>query len=326
MWHEEQKPVFKPSRLPPGPNERLVQVYVEGYEDVAFWRGIFDRHEHAELRFEVNVPQCDNLAKGKQVLIQMIPESGPDMLLCVDSDFDYLFGEQTGQSRLVNHAPYMFHTYSYSAENFLCFAPSLHNICVHATKNDTRIFHFESFLEAYSCTIYPLFLWYACSAQEGVENVFPLIDFRSSVKLNYLEVENNGADTLAWLGRQVEKRLESLHRYRPGWEGYLNALGKRLSARGVTPENTYLFMQGHTLMDNVVMVMLNAVCDHLKSMVNERITSSQKKGVALHNELSNYHNSLRSVRDIILDNEAYKPCFLYKKLHADIEHYVNGLC
>ena len=324
-WYGEQKPVFKPSRLPLGPNTRLVRVYVEGYEDVAFWRGIFDRYEHDELRFEVSVPQRDNLAKGKKVLMQMIPESGPDMLLCVDSDFDYLFGEQTEQSRLVNTSPYMFHTYAYAADNFLCFAPSLHNLCVRATKNDTRIFDFELFLENYSRTIYPLFLWYACSAQEGVENVFPLIEFRSSVKLNYLEVENNGADTLAWLQRQVEKRLESLRRHRPNWDNYLDAFDRRLRKRGVTPESAYLFMQGHTLMDNVAIVMLNSVCEYLKSMAMERITSSQKKGISLHNELSNYNNSLRSVRNILLENEAYKECFLYKKLRNDIERYIADL-
>ena len=324
-WYGEEKTVFKPSRIPLGPNTRLVRVYVEGYEDVAFWRGIFDRYEHEELRFEVNVPQRDNLAKGKKVLMQMAPESGPDTLLCMDSDFDYLFGEQTEQSRLINNAPYMFHTYAYAADNFLCFAPSLHNLCVRATKNDMRIFDFERFMAQYSRTIHPLFLWYACSAQEGVENVFPLIEFRSSVKMNYLEVENNGAGTLAWLQRQVEKRIESLQRHCPGWDGELDAFDKRLRARGVTPENTYLFMQGHTLMDNVVIVMLNSVCEYLKSMAIERITSSQKKGVPLHNEMSNYNNSLRSVRDIVLDNEAYKECFLYKKLRADIEHYIAKL-
>jgi hypothetical protein len=35
-----------PKPLPANPDQRLVRVYVEGYEDVAFWRGIFD-HLHA---------------------------------------------------------------------------------------------------------------------------------------------------------------------------------------------------------------------------------------------------------------------------------------
>ncbi len=31
-----------PRPLPANPDQRLVRVYVEGYEDVAFWRGIFE--------------------------------------------------------------------------------------------------------------------------------------------------------------------------------------------------------------------------------------------------------------------------------------------
>ena len=40
----------------------------------------------------------------------------------------------------------MFHTYAYATENYLCYAPSLHNVCVKATKNDTRIFDFVKFM------------------------------------------------------------------------------------------------------------------------------------------------------------------------------------
>ncbi len=324
-WAYEQKPVFRPLRLPLGERARLVRVFVEGYEDVAFWRGIFDHYETPELRFEISVPPREDLAKGKKVLMGMIPDSCEELLLCVDSDFDYLFSDRTQQSVLVNRSPFMFHTYAYATENFLCYAPSLHSVCVKATKNDTRIFDFETFLTAYSQTIYPLFLWYAYSAQLSTENVFTLLDFKSSVKLNYLEVEENGRGTLEWLGRQVEKRVSSLRHHHPGWDADLDAFGRALARRGVTPDNVYLFMQGHTLMDNVVIVMLHSVCECLKSMTNEKITSSQKHGTALRNELSNYNNSLRSVRDILLDNEKYKECFLYRKLERDIEKYIASL-
>lgn len=313
------------SRLPLDSSTRLISVFVEGYEDVSFWRGIFDSYETPELRFEINVPPREDLAKGKKVLMMMIPQSSPDLLLCADSDFDYLFGEQTEQSKILNKAPYMFHTYAYATENFSCYAPSLHNVCVKATKNDVRIFDFEEFLASYSKIIYPIFIWYAYSAQVKTENVFTLIDFRSSAKLNYLEVEDNGRSTLAWLSRQVDKRLRILEHHHPGWDAELEDFAQQLSERGVTPETTYLFMQGHALMDNVVMVMLHAVCEQLKAMCNDRIAVSTKRGVALRNELSNYNNSLRGVRDILLDNEGYKECFLYKKLQADIERYLSNL-
>jgi hypothetical protein len=71
-------------------------------------------------------------------------------------------------------------------------------------------------------------------------------------------------------------------------------------------------------LDNVVMPMLNAVCDKLKFMAGERITSSAQRGVAFSNEVSNYRNVVASVRDTLVYNEGYKDCPLYRRLHDDI--------
>ncbi len=316
------KPRELASPLPVDSKQRLVKVYVEGYEDVAFWRGIFDHFRNPYLRFEISVPDRGDLPKGKKVLMSMIPHASEELILCVDSDFDYLFADRTPQSKEVNGARYMFHTYAYATENYLCYAPSLHNICVKATKNDTRIFYFDRFMHAYSCTIYPLFVWYAFSAQLASENVFPLVDFKSAVRLGYLDLTDNGANTLAWLQRNVAKREELLRQRNPRMIEPMKLFEEQLRERGLTPETAYLFMQGHTLMDNVVMVLLNSVCEQLRALSIARIVASQKRGVALKNEMSNYNNSLRSIRDVLLDNENYTNCPLYKRLQRDIEKYI----
>ncbi len=98
-----------------------------------------------------------------------------------------------------------------------------------------------------------------------------------------------------------------------------------LRKRGVVPENTYLFMQGHTLLDNVVMPVLEAVCDKLRYMSISRINGSERRGVSLVNEQSNYNNALQDVRSALSFNENYKECFLYRKLKHDIEHYLDAL-
>jgi hypothetical protein len=313
-----------PQPLPYLGTKRLVKVYVEGYEDVAFWRCIFDHFRNPYLRFEISVPTRPDLPKGKKVLMSMIPTSSEEKLLCVDSDFDYLFGERTEQSRTVNNSRYMFHTYAYATENFLCYAPSLHNVCVKATKNDTRIFDFVKFMEEYSLIIYPVFLWYAYSAQMGTESVFTLNDFRSTVRLGYLDIKENGRSTLEWLRGNVSSRLRALKSNYPQMQQPVEEFGRYLrDSKDVVPEQTYLYMHGHTLMDNVVMVLLTDVCDHLRKLSQARISSSSKEGIALRDEMSNYNNSLRSIRDVLLDNENYTSCPLYKRLSLDIEHYLQ---
>jgi len=310
------------TQLPVDPSKRLVRVYVEGYEDVAFWRGIFDHFDNPYYIFEISVPDRPDMAKGKKVLEAMLPRSGEQLLLCVDSDFDYLFQSVREESARIVHSPFMFHTYAYATENYVCYAPSLHNVCVRATKNDRRIFDFERFMAAYSRTIYPLFLWYAYSARESDIDVFQLADFRNSVKINYLEPEDNASATLEWLSRQVSRRRNSLENARPDIAEHIDAFGRELQTLGVEPDDTYLYMHGHTLMDNVVMVALNAVCERLRSLSISRITSSAQRGQALSNEMSNYNNQLRNVRDVLLDNENYTDCFLYHRLSNDIDAYL----
>lgn len=168
-----------------------------------------------------------------------------------------------------------------------------------------------------------MFLWYSYSAQQACQSALPLVDFKNAVRLGYLEVENNGADTLAWLERNIARRLKRLELDHPQIARGLDEFAERLQEKGVTPENTYLFMHGHTLMDNVVMIMLNSVCDKLRTMSINKINSSNKTGLPLKNEMSNYVNSLRSIRDVLLDNENYTSCPLYALLQNDIQDYLT---
>ena len=152
--------------------------------------------------------------------------------------------------------------------------------------------------------------------------MFTLVDFKSSVRLNYLDLEDNGARTIAWLQRNVARREQTLASKHPKQAAELDDFAAQLGRLGVTPETTYLYMHGHTLMDNVVMVLLETVCEKLRQMTAARITASKKEGVALKNEMSNYTNTQRSIRDVLLDNENYQDCPLFKRLYRDIERYM----
>ena len=62
----QHEPVI--GRMPLERGCKLIMVYVEGYEDIAFWRGVFDDYESEEFMFEITVPLRDDLAKGKKVV------------------------------------------------------------------------------------------------------------------------------------------------------------------------------------------------------------------------------------------------------------------
>lgn len=143
-----------------------IQVYVEGYEDIAFWRNILQPYETSKIKFSIDLPSKDSLAKGKPKALQRSSEMdmltrklGKLLIICVDSDYDYLLQGHTDTSKMINENKYIFQTYSYSIENLKCYSKSLHGVCVAAVFKDDKKIDFTELLETYSKIIYELFLW-----------------------------------------------------------------------------------------------------------------------------------------------------------------------
>ena len=158
---------------------RRIVAYVESYDDIYFWRTVLSRFENEKRYFEVMLPSHKKLERGKKsVLMNFVGERiGPDMIACVDADYDYLLQGATLQSQKVLDSPYVFHTYAYAIENLQCYAPTLHDVCVAVTLNDHRIFDFTDYLRQFSEAIFPLFVWSVWAYRTGNHNRFSLQDF-----------------------------------------------------------------------------------------------------------------------------------------------------
>lgn len=296
-------------------------VYVEGWDDIAFWRAIFDDFEQGSGRkFEVMTPARNDMAKGKKVVLGFAEQAGTGLILCVDSDFDYLFDQMTFQSRLVNNHPYVVQTYTYAIENLLCLPSSLGSIAARVTKNDTQIFDFEEFFTRYSQTIYPLFLWYIFASRIDKPNIFTLTDFRNAVRINFLHIEDNGERTLEWLGKQVSFRLSNLQRKYSTYKAEVALFEKTLVERGVKAHETHLYMQGHTLLDNVVKIAMQTVCNELRNIAMARIAASRSEQLTKRNEMGAYNNALRDIDTVIADNVLYKRTIHYAKIVEKIKN------
>ena len=106
----------------------------------------------------------------------------------------------------------------------------------------------------------------------------------------------------------------------------IEGFAEYLRGKGVEPENTYLFMQGHTLFENVTVPLLESICSKLRRLEMEHINDSSAKGTPLMNALDNYRNSTQmGIRNLLLTNTNYKDCFLYKRLRDDIRAYVSRI-
>ena len=318
-------------RLQPRQSRRKIVAYVESYEDIAFWRHILGRLEDETRYFQIMLPDARALAKGKrQALMSALRDValGRNIIACVDSDYDYLLQRATHNSRQLNGNPYFFQTYAYAIENYHCYAPALHEACTTATLNDANPVDLEAFMAHYSRTIFPLFLWNIHFYRQRREGCFPMGEFNQTVRLEHFDPfappsEDRAEATphrgqrpprhrpavppketlrLPRLRHRVERTLRQLEREYPQERGAVARLEGILGGLGVKAEETYLYIQGHHLLDNVVTPLLTPICSRLRNQREEEIRRLAHNREHLQNELSAYHNALTPLSEALKKN------------------------
>lgn len=303
---------------------RRIVAYVESYDDIYFWRTVLSRFENKDFYFEVMLPSHQKLERGKKsVLMNFIGDHvGPDMIACVDADYDYMIQGATPMSKRVISSPYVFHTYAYAIENMQCYAPSLHDTCVAVTLNDHRIFDFEDYLRQYSEAVFPLFIWSVWFYKTGRHNKFSLADFGRVIDPGGFNVQDP-QPSLDHLRRKVGVKVRQLQaEYPDNKEAYLKTK-ETIRSLGVTPQTTYLYIQGHHLFDNVVVPILNKVCNRLRQERQDEIARTARHHMQKRNEMSCYEHSLQDIRQTLKKNTGYQLSPLFQRIQQDVEAYLT---
>ena len=91
---------------------------------------------------------------------------------------------------------------------------------------------------------------------------------------------------------------------------------------GLTPDTAYLYIQGHHIMDCVVLKMLIPVCTVLRREREEEIKRLAEHNEQFRNELTGYENSQVNVAVMLKKNSGYKNLYLYQWLREDIEEFL----
>lgn len=304
---------------------RRIIAYVESYDDIAFWRTLLEEFEDEEHYFQVMLPSATSLAKGKKMVLMNTlntTELGKSLIACVDSDYDFLLQEATSTSRKINRSPYIFQTYAYAIENYHCHADSLHEVCVQATLNDRHLIDFNAFMKRYSQITYPLFLWSVWFYRRHDTHTFPITDFNACIRLHDVNLRHPER-SLHVVQKEVETKLSELETRFPQYLEELEALSFELRKFGVEPDTTYYYIQGHHIMDNVVMKVLNPVCTALRREREQEIKKLAEHDEQFRNELTCYQNSQVNVEVMLRKNSTYKGLYLYQWLKQDIQDFLE---
>ena len=311
-------------RMRPKGRKRRIVAYVEGYDDVFFWRAVLDELETEEVGFEVMLPSRSTLGKGKKVALMNALQKGlgPNLIVCVDADYDYLLQEANETSAFVNQSPYVFHTYAYAIENYQCYAPSLHTVCVMATLNDHDIFDFETFMAAYSRIIYPLLVWSLWCYRYGYGKSFSLQDMAGIIKTGDVNLQNPNV-SLDTLRRRVNSKISSLQRHFQQAKAHYKDVEQQLLRLGVTPDTTYLFVRGHDVFDKVAAPLVTAVCRRLVGEREREIRRLANHSTQRANELSGYSHATANVEEMMKKQTNYKKSPLYRRIIADLQRLLE---
>lgn len=312
------------NRLRPKSARRKIVAYVESYDDIFFWRTVLSPFENESRYFEVMLPSHKKLSRGKkQVLMNWLGERvGTNMIACVDADYDWLMQGATPMSKRILSSAYIFHTYAYAIENFQCLAESLHDVCVMATLNDHAVFDFPRFLSAYSEICFPLFVWSIWAYRTGNHTHFSITALSRACEVGQMKIANPDA-ALDHLRHKAEREVRRLCHLFPQKKEEVDAVRKDLLGMGVTPQTTYLYMQGHALMDNVVVPLLGKVCTHLRREREEEIRRTACHYTQMQNELASYQHSVQDITNMLRRNMGYRQAPVFLRLQEDIRRFLN---
>lgn len=312
--------------IPQQSNERVL-VYVESDEDIAFWNYILSPFgKKHNLDFDIQNPNQNGLEKGKTAVLKFFPNVGSHLILCVDSDYDYLRQSATETSRQLNENEFVFQTYTYAIENYFCYHESLDSLCVDATKNDKKLIDTSKLVKVYSELIYELFVWSIYLNFNSDSEIFPLSDFCDTIKvLDEADVNEQFQTALEGVKTRVAEKLNLLQTEFADNLQDLEQFKESLTALGVNPKNTYLFARGHTIKDNVVLMFLKPICEVLKKAkrdeIREKAQTPQEKG----NQINKYNKECcYKIEDILNNNKEFKSCFLYSKTEEDLVQFIEN--
>ena len=312
--------------LQPKKSRKKIVAYVESYDDVFFWRSLLSEFENDEYYFVVMLPSSESLQKGKKAALmnRLGCGLGQNMIACVDADYDYLLQGATYTSQQIISSRYVLHTYAYAIENFQCYAEGLHEACVMATLNDRSIVDIPAFMRLYSQIIHPLFVWSIFFYRKGMLNKFSITEFNSTVSICSVNLRRP-EEVLDALASRVRRKLNWLESHYPRYRTSVNALKDELSQLGMTPETTYMFVQGHNLFENVVLKLLTPICAQLRRERELEIKMLAEHDMQMQNELTCYQRSQAGINFILRKNTGYKEAPLYQRLRDDVRQFLANL-
>lgn len=254
-----------------------ISVLVEDIYDQRLWECIIENVK-PELRDKIDFPNpVPKGTRGKDVLKKFKDFVSEKLIICVDSDCEYLYDDQVWYI-----AKYIYHTVVYSKENFQCHHLSLNEICKDLTTK--RYDNFQTLLENISRKVAPLFyIWFYLrenQIQSFDETAINNEIFKRILRFQGTEFYQIGDESILY--QKIEERVNdiliSLRNemgeiwYDATFEHDIPEIKKRLLEQYSIQEEKILdFYYGHSVLEEFVQPFMQTIIKILTNLKIEEV-------------------------------------------------------
>lgn len=312
-----------------------ITCYVEGMKDQQFWKDIFQTFAPT-LQIIFYPHSRDNKLKSSKTSVlteNNIKEACATLILCVDSDLEYLLKNEP----LFSH-PYIFHTYTYSIENYKISPIALERIAEKSSYLQTSSFSFVDFIKDYSKITFPLLVYILYFEKIKLEKIAKKQEVVSEILLSEKELKSvlcitlnnrpladNAKDVMTRLQKQVSNVINNIKKKHTNID--LTPIQGILLELNIKEEDTYWYLNGHIMYDCVVKILLKKVIIEYKKEKKECF-KSQEQTTLLTNKQDEYQNLIKETQWETLLNDGYMYCLsslnhcpLIQKIQQDIKKF-----
>jgi hypothetical protein len=308
-------------------NGNDIAILVEDNSDINFWQNVFARFLPTK---KLDFPYRSK-ANGKGEILQYKNYVDAMLIICRDSDNEYLYKEDTSFN-----VPFIYHTYVYSLENFVCHSKILNDICFELTEEQ---FNLLEILEKYSKIVYRILIYWIYCNKDNIKTLRPFLawnDWTSCEIKQVLSLEHDMKIPSVNLGNisdfeALENRVKDFlqkMRNQIESENWLDSFDTHLREIETLLEQTYsisqdrslFYLNGHIIYNYVIFPLMDKIIIFLKE---ENIEIMKKKNIA-EQEISAYKNRTNKDLETLL-RSSYQylfwkhECEFMEKIRKSIE-------
>ncbi len=263
-----------------------VYVYVEDDMDIPFWRRFFKKHEE---RYEITIQPLQINQKelrGKTSLLSKIDLAtlGPNKIICIDSDFDLIIPEYSVYSNDILSNKYIITTHLYSIESFKCHRSNLKQYIYQSTLCNNIVEDIDQIVSDFSILISNLFLILLVSIYKK-DSFYSLADFRND--LSNITYSKRGFEKSK---AYIQERINKMARYQALNSTRIIALESYLKTCTFDRNDYYLLINGHDLMNIIIIPTLKFIARPLRSNKISLIKKLQESEERKKTLLEQYYN------------------------------------